>query len=91
MKNSLPAIEKFNWYAKHTLGNHLSELKTRYENEPMSSKEMVADAYEAHQKIYRDELEEKIKSLLADEKDDIAKSELENLRDTFLDKLNLTK
>lgn len=76
MKKDIQVIEEFTWYAKHTLENHLSELKTRYENEPMSSKEMVADAYKAHLKIYRNELEEKTKSLLEGEKDDRAKSEL---------------
>ncbi len=91
MKEDIQVIEKFNRYAKHTLENHLSELKTRYENEPMSSREMVADAYKAHQKIYRNELEGKIKLLLEDEKDDSAKSELEKSRDTFLSKLNYTE
>ena len=54
----------------------------------MSSREMVADAYNAHQKIYGNELDEKIKSLPEDQNDDQAKSELEKLRDAFFNKMS---
>ena len=90
MENKSQVVQQFKQFAQDRLNNHLSELKTRYENQAMSSKETVADAYNAHQKIYGNELDEKIKSLSESQKNDQAIRELEEMRNTFYDKLSNT-
>jgi superoxide dismutase len=80
--------EAFNRFAEERLKNHLAELHTRYENEKTDNETMEL-AYADHQKIYSRELDEKIKTLLSDETNAGLKSELENARKPFLDKLSL--
>ena len=90
MENKSQVVGQFKQFAQERLNNHLLELETRYENQAMSSKETVADAYKAHQKIYGNELDEKIKSLFESQKNDQAIRDLEEMRNTFYDKLRIS-
>jgi hypothetical protein len=89
MEKKTNELEVFQQFAEEELKNHLAELNTRYENEPLGSKELKQEAYEAHQKIYGQELSEKIQSLLSKENNGSLKEELENLKNTYVTKLNL--
>ncbi len=89
MEKKTNAVEVFHQFAEDELKNHFAELSTRYENEPLGSKELKRQAYEAHQKIYNEELEEKIQSLLSTENNGDLKGELEDLKRTYVTKLSL--
>ena len=65
------------------------ELKTRYENEKLASKELKQQAFNKHQKLYSKELDEKMQSLSHDNNE--LKQEMENLKHTYVTKLNLNK
>jgi len=88
MEKETNEVGSFKQFAEKELKNHLAELNTRYENESLGSKEVKQQAYKEHQKIYSQELEDKIQSLLSVE-DLRLKDELENLKDEFVTKLTL--
>lgn len=66
-------------------------MNTRYENEPLGSNELKQQAYEAHQKIYSQELEEEIQSLLSAENNAWLKDEFEKLKHKYVIMLNLNQ
>jgi hypothetical protein len=76
-------IDLFAQFAEERLQNHRSELNTRYENERLGSEQLRSDAYRDHQKIFEEELNEKIKSLMQNENNPWLKGELENLRHKY--------
>ncbi len=88
MSNKKDTVKEFEQYAEGKLKNHVAELNTRYENEKIG-KQTLQQAYRQHQKIYDNELDEKIQSLLSAESNSWLKGELENIKDTYLSKLNL--
>ena len=88
MEKNTKTSETFRDFAEKELENHLAELNTKYQNEPMSSKELKGKAYEEHTKIYRKELEQKANELLQNEKDESLKQELDNLKQEYINKLN---
>jgi hypothetical protein len=90
MEKKVNEMEVFHQFAEDKLKNHLAELNTRYQNEPLGSKELKQEAYEDHQKIYAQELEEKIQSLLSTENNAWLKGELENIKHSYITKLSLT-
>jgi len=83
------AVEVFHQYAEDKLKDHFEELKTRYENEKLASKELKQQAFNKHQKLYSKELDEKMQSLSHDNNE--LKQEMENLKHTYVTKLNLNK
>lgn len=87
MEKNTKTSETFRDFAEKELENHLAELNTKYQNEPMSSKELKRKAYDEHTKIYRKELEQKENELLQNEKDESLKKELDNLKQRYLNKL----
>ena len=54
------AVEVFHQYAEDKLKDHFEELKTRYGNEKLASKELKQQAFNKHQKLYSKELHEKM-------------------------------
>lgn len=82
-------VEGFHQYAEDKLKDHFEELKTRYENEKLASKELKQQAFNEHQKLYSKELNEKMQSLSHDNNE--LKQEMENLKHTYVTKLNLNK
>lgn len=88
MENKSQADQQLEQFAKKTLSNHLAELNTQYENEK-PGKEALQKGYQAHREIFKEELEEKIQSLLSSESDSKLKENLENIKDTYLSKLQL--
>ena len=88
MENTTEAVQQFEQFAKKRLSNHLAELNTRYENEK-PGKEVLQQAYQAHRKIFIKELDEKIQSLLSSESNSGQKENLENIKDTYLSKLQI--
>jgi len=83
------AVEVFHQYAEDKLKDHFEELKTRYGNEKLASKELKQQAFNKHQKLYSKELDEKMQSLSHDNNE--LKQEMENLKHTYVTKLNLNK
>jgi hypothetical protein len=83
------AVEVFHQYAEDKLKDHFEELKTRYENEKLASKELKQQAFNKHRKLYSKELDEKMQSLSYDNNE--LKQEMENLKHTYVTKLNLNK
>jgi hypothetical protein len=83
------AVEVFHQYAEDKLKDHFEELKTRYENEKLASKELKQQAFNKHRKLYSKELDEKMQSLSHDNNE--LKQEMENLKHTYVTKLNLNK
>ncbi len=87
MENKSNAKASFEEFAKNKLQNHLEELSVRYQNEKIDN-ETKQKAYQAHQKIYTDELNEKINAILADNENEDIESELQNLKTEYISKLN---
>ncbi len=83
------AVEVFHQYAEDKLKDHFEELKTRYEKEKLASKELKQQAFNKHRKLYSKELDEKMQSLSYDNNE--LKQEMENLKHTYVTKLNLNK
>ena len=81
--NKQPA-DLFKEYAEKELKNHLAELRTRYENEPVGG-DTLQKGIEEHKTIYSNELDQKIKELTkADSHQDANFSQLKN---EYLEKL----
>jgi hypothetical protein len=91
MKKDQNAIDVFHQFAEDRLKNHFEELKTRYENESLGSDRLKRQAYMDHQKIYSQELDEKIKYLLNDPGNVWLKGEMENLKHTYVAKFSLNQ
>ncbi len=89
MSNKANTVKEFEQYAEDKLKDHVAELNTRYENEKID-KQTLQQAYWEHQKIYDKELDEKIQFLLSAESNSWLKGELENIKDTYLSKLDLS-
>lgn len=77
----------FQEFAQGKLNNHIGELNTRYENERLGSEELRQRAYHDHKKIFEQELDEKIHSLLGQEENDWLQGELQNLKHQYLGRL----
>ncbi len=84
------AAEVFKQFAEGKLKNHVAELSTRYENEKTDD-ETMQQGYSAHQKLYGQELDEKIQSLLSSEDNVSLKGELEHLKHAYVTKLTLNQ
>ena len=89
MEKKTKEVEVFHQFAEDKLKNHLAEQNTHYQNEPLGSKELKHQAYEEHQQIYAQELEDKLQSLLSPENNAWLKGELENLKHNYISKLSL--
>ena len=83
--NSGQPFNAFKDYAESQLKNHLSELRTRYENESPGS-ETLKKGYEDHKIIYSKELDQKIKDL--SKSDAAAQSQLDELKKDYVNKLS---
>lgn len=88
MEDKAKNIQHFEEFATRRLNNHIAELNTRYQNKKID-KQTLQEAYQAHQKIFDTELDEKIKSFLSAESKSGLKEELENIKNTYRSKLNL--
>ena len=88
MSNEQNPIEIFSRFAQERLDNHLAELQTKYENRSMASKELTIEAYDNHKKIFEEELQEKIDSLSVENEDAHGKEKLEEIKNSFIEKLN---
>lgn len=82
-------IKSFRQFAEDRLRNHFYELNTRYQNERLASDQLKLDAYHEHQKIFSDELDEKITDLLSEKDNAWLKGELENIKRDYLNQLDL--
>jgi hypothetical protein len=71
------------------LKDHFEELKTKYENEKLASEELKQRAFTEHKKLYSKELDEKMQSL--SHGDNELKHKMEDLKQTYITKLNLNK
>jgi len=87
MEKNTNALETFRQFGEAELKNHLAELNTRYQNEALGSRELLQQAYEEHQKIYSNELDKKIQSLLQQDNPWL-KGELENVKHQYMNKLS---
>ena len=88
MENKTDTVQQFEQFAEKTLSNHVAELNTSYENKKID-KQTMQQAWWEHQKIYEKELDEKVQSFLSAESNSQLKGELENIKNTYLSKLNL--
>lgn len=84
MNSNKQTVDIFKQYAESELENHLSELKTRYENESAGT-ETLKKAIADHKTIYSKELDQKIKDLSKDHALDEAK--LDALKKEYVEKL----
>lgn len=83
--NSEQPVNAFKEYAESQLKNHLSELRTRYENESPGS-QTLKKGYEDHKIIYSKELDQKINDL--SKNNEGAQSQLDQLKKDFVNKLS---
>lgn len=83
--NSEQPVNAFKEYAENQLKNHLSELRTRYENESPGS-QTLKKGYEDHKIIYSKELDQKINDL--SKNNEGAQSQLDQLKKDFVNKLS---
>jgi hypothetical protein len=83
--NSEQPVKTFKDYAESQLNKHLSELRTRYENESPGS-ETLKKGYEDHKTIYSKELDQKINDLSKDNAG--AQSQLDELKKNYVNKLS---
>ncbi len=92
MENKTKEMEAFDGFATDRLTNHISELNTRYENKKID-KETVAKGYQNHAAIFSKELDDKIEELCSGQNDGWLKTELQNGKHSFIEKLtsNITK
>lgn len=88
MDNKADIPREFKAYAEEKYTNHKAELDTRYGNEKIDT-DTLTQAYQEHQKMLRHELEEKINSILPAKEDNTLKGELENIKHTYVGKINL--
>ena len=88
MEQNEHIIEMFKQFAEKRLSNHLQELETRYENMQLDSEGVLQKAYDDHRQIYRNELNEKLQSLLPNEKNPWLEGELNNLKHGYELKLS---
>ena len=84
MNSNKQTVDIFKQYAESELKNHLSELKTRYENESAGT-ETLKKAFADHKTIYSKELDQKIKDLSKDGASDEGK--LDALKKEYVEKL----
>ena len=87
MENKNEAKAAFEEFAKIKLENHLEELSVRYQNKEID-KETKQQAYNAHKKMYEEELNDKIKVIHLDEKSGGLEAELQHLKTEYISKLN---
>lgn len=52
MERETNEVAAFKQFAEKELKNHLAELNTRYQNEPLASNELKRQAYKVHEKVY---------------------------------------
>ncbi|MGN6603827.1 MAG: hypothetical protein ACTHK8_15335 [Ginsengibacter sp.] len=83
--NSEQPVNAFKEYAESQLKNHLSELRTRYENESPGS-QTLKKGYEDHKIIYSKELDQKINDLSKNNEGE--QSQLDQLKMDFVNKLS---
>ena len=84
MNSNKQTVDIFKQYAESELKNHLSELKTRYENESAGT-ETLKKAFADHKTIYSKELDQKIKEVTkADSHQD---ANFSQLKKEYLEKL----
>lgn len=83
--SNVKETELFVQFAEEKLKNHLAELNTRYWNEDVDDKTRRT-AYHNHREIFEQELDEKIRSLLANDNNAWLKGDLENSKQMYLDK-----
>lgn len=88
MRDTAQEIEKFREFAKGRLQNHISELETRYQNRDPGSPDLKTQAYHEHRQIFQKELSDKMEELMRPG-NELLKPALGELRDRFLDKLNI--
>ncbi len=84
MNSNKQSFDLFKEYADRELKNHLTELKTRYENESAGA-ETLKKAFADHKIIYSKELDQKIKDLSTNDASREAK--LNALKKEYVDKL----
>ena len=84
MNSNKQPVDLFKEYADRELKNHLTELKTRYENES-AGEDTLKKAFGDHKTIYSKELEQKIKDLSKNDASQEAK--LNALKKEYVDKL----
>jgi hypothetical protein len=90
MENKTKAMHDFEQYATGRLNNHIAELNIRYENKAID-KETLEKAYSEHTEIFSQELDEKIKELSSGHNDQGLVTELQNQKQSYLDKLNYSQ
>ncbi len=88
MENNTKELQDFNAFAEDKLKIHEAELNTRYQNIAPDD-ETLMQAKSAHQKIFEQELDEKIQSLSEQDKDEWLKTELQNKKQAFLSRLHV--
>ncbi len=90
MENEKSATQNFQQFAEEKLQNHIAELNTRYENEK-PDKETMEQAFIVHRKIYLQELDEKLTSVLSSQKNDELNNEFEDIKKTSIAKFDENK
>ena len=88
MSDTAQQIERFRDFAKDRLQNHISELETRYQNRDLGSPDLKTQAYREHRQIFQKEMSDKMEELIKPG-NEFLKPALGELRDRFLDKLNI--
>ena len=86
MSHTAHQIENFREFAKAHLQNHNSELSTRYQNRNLASSDLRLDAYPEHQRIFQNELEDKIEELLTED-NQYLRPALNDMKERFIEKL----
>ncbi len=86
MENTNSALQQFEAFAKEQLRNHQAELNTRYQNTELGQS-TLNEAYNTHQKMYKEELDEKIKQLTASSGNEELTSELQEHKETYVSQL----
>ena len=86
MNDSAGRIEEFRNFAQQELDNHLLELQTRYQDRELASNDLKNEAYDSHRQIFKNELLEKIETLV-NKDNQFLRSSLDMIRESFVDKL----
>lgn len=89
MHDNKNEIEDFKQFAANRLKIHQDELHTRYRDESID-KDTLEQGYEAHRKIFRQELKEKADTILAEKESPPLREEINSISLNTVKQLSTT-
>jgi len=84
------AAKLFRQFAEERFNTHFNELNTKYQNQSVERTTMKK-AFDDHRKIFQNELDQKIQSLIPGGENRWLEGELGNLKQMYMAKLELNR